>query len=319
MIRFSHPWLLVFIPAVIALGLFLQFSRKPSIVFSASSYFSGRTNFRIFVKNTLLWFYVASSIAAILGAAEPLGKPIILNREKIGIDIVLALDLSTSMEAPDFSPTRFEAAKKIATDFIDSRENDRIGIAIFAYDAYLLVPPTLNHSFLVNSIKELTPGMITDGTAIGMGLALAANGLRDSECPSKVIILITDGANNAGYIDPVTASEAAKALGIKIYTIGIGTQESFTYNSPTYGYVYASTADYDLLDKIASSENTAFRATDRNALKKAFSMIDRLEKTTETGDMLALSPSKAHFWVIASIVLIAIPFLLDRTFFRSIP
>lgn len=319
MFRFSHPWLLVFIPLVIGLGFYLQFSKKPSVIYSASSFFGEKTTFRIFVKKSLLWLYVTSAIAAIFGAAEPLGKPIIINREKIGIDIVLALDLSTSMEAPDFSPTRFEAAKKIAVDFIKSRENDRIGLAVFAYDAYLLVPPTLNHSFLVNSIEDLSPGIITDGTAIGMGLALAANGLRDSDSPSKVIILITDGANNAGYVDPVTAAEAAKTLGMKIYTIGIGTETSFTYNSPTYGYVYASTADYELLSKIASSENTSFRATDKGALKKAFTMIDQLEKTRESGEILALSPSKAHFWVAMSIVLLAIPFILDRTFFRSIP
>ncbi len=319
MLKFSHPWLLLFIPAVLALGVYLHLSRKPSVVYSASSYFKNPANFRIIVKKYITWLYILSSIAAILGAAEPLGKPIIINREKIGIDIVIALDLSTSMEAPDFSPTRFEAAKKIAMDFIESRENDRIGIVIFAYDAYLLVPPTLNHSFLISSIKDLTPGIIADGTAIGMGLATAANALRDSKSPSKVIILLTDGANNAGYIDPVTAGHAAKTLGMKIYTIGIGTETSFTYNSPTYGYVYASTADYELLSSIASAENTSFRATDRGALKKAFEMIDKLERSEEKSEMIALSPSKAHVWVALAITLLAVGFLGDRTFFRSIP
>jgi len=317
---FSHPWVLLFIPVVIIITTYLSFQKKPGVIFSSVKYFSKKNPFWTFIRKSCPWIYSFSIIAANYGIAEPLGKPIIINKDEIGIDIIISLDLSTSMEAPDFDPDRFTVAKQLAEDFINSRENDRIGLVIFANDAYLLSPPTQNHNFLLNQLRDLEPGQIEDGTAIGMGLVVAANGLRDAKGESKVIILLTDGVNNSGFVDPITAATAAKTLDMKIYCIGIGTDRPFDYYSSTYGYsVQASTADYALLDQLSSSSESSFRATDKNALKKAFKLIDEMEKYEEKVDRLTLRPSKAKFWIILSIILFLIPFIFERTFFRSIP
>lgn len=317
---FSHSWVFLFIPVVIIITAYLSSQKKPGVVFSSTKYFSKRNTFRSFMKKSLPWIYTLSIITVIFGIAEPLGKPIIINKDEIGIDIIISLDLSTSMEAPDFDPDRFTVAQQLAEDFIDSRENDRIGLVIFANDAYLLSPPTLNHDFLLKQLRDLKPGQIEDGTAIGMGLVVAANGLRDAKGESKVIILLTDGVNNSGFVDPITAATAAKTLGMKIYCIGIGTDKPFDYYSSSYGYsVQASTADYALLDKLSSSLETSFRATDNNALKKAFKLINEMEKYKEKVDKLTLRPSKARFWIILSIILFLFPFISERTFFRSLP
>lgn len=317
--NFSHPWILIFIPIIIIFGIYISKKNKPSVIFSGSKFFFRVSNFRTSFKKSLTWVYITSIITVIFGIAEPLGKPIIFNKNEFGIDIVIALDVSTSMEAPDFDPDRFTVAKNIAVDYIKSRNNDRIGLVVFANDAYMLSPPTLNHDFLLKQMEDIEPGMIEDGTAIGMGLAIAANGLRDAKGKSKVIILITDGANNAGAVDPVSAANAAKTLDMKIYTIGIGTETPFDYHSSLYGYVTASTADYQLLEQLASSEQTAFRATDPNALKKAFNLIDKMEKTGEEQERLSLKPSKAHFWVALSIIIFLIAYISERTFLRSLP
>ncbi|MGC9366953.1 MAG: VWA domain-containing protein [bacterium] len=319
MSRFSHPWILLFIPIIIGYGIYLAKKTKASVIFSNAGLFGKVITFRTFLKGLIPWFYILTIIVAIFGIAEPLGKPIILNRDEMGIDIIIALDLSTSMEAPDFEPSRFDAAIDIAEDFINSRENDRIGLVVFALDAYLLSPPTLNHQYLLSMLDDLELGSIEDGTAIGMGLAIAANGLRDAQGESKVIILLTDGVNNSGAVDPISAAQAAKTLDMKIYTIGIGSETPMNYHSSRYGYISASTADYALLEQIASSPQTSFKATDPNTLKKAFKLIDQMEKTEQQLNQLSLRPSHAHFWVGLCLVLFLSAFIAERTFLRSLP
>ena len=209
-------------------------------------------------------------------------------REEIlseGIDIVLALDLSSSMLSEDIQPNRIEAAKTVARNFIQGRHNDRIGMVVFAGQGFTQCPLTLDYSVLVELLDELNVGMIDDGTAIGMGLATAVKRLSRSETESKVIVLVTDGRNNAGEIDPVTATDLAVSNAIRVYTIGVGSHGSAPYpvNDPLLGRRYVQVevdVDEDTLRRIADTTGGQyFRATDRESLESIYAEIDTLEKT----------------------------------------
>lgn len=204
--------------------------------------------------------------------------------ETEGIDIVLAIDVSTSMEAEDFHPNRLEAAKKTAMDFIDARNNDRIGLVLFAAESFTQCPITIDHQVLKTLFKNIRTKMIEDGTAIGMGLSTAVNRLKDSKARSKVIILLTDGINNTGKIAPLTAADIAKSFGIRVYTIGVGTKGKAPFLTDTpFGkqYVYFDVEiDEELLRNIAhKTGGEYFRATGNRALENIYSNIDKLEKT----------------------------------------
>lgn len=211
----------------------------------------------------------------------------ILDKEKItseGIDIVLALDISGSMLARDFSPNRLEAAKKVAIDFISGRKNDRIGLAVFAGESFTQCPITTDHTILKNLINKIKSGMIEDGTAIGLGLATAVNRLRESPGKSKVIILLTDGVNNAGQIHPLTAAEIAKTFNIRVYTIGVGSRGMAPYPRQTnMGIRYYNEEvkiDEALLKQIAEMTGVQYyRATNNKKLKDIYKEIDQLEKS----------------------------------------
>lgn len=201
-----------------------------------------------------------------------------------GIDIVLATDISGSMLAEDFRPNRIEAAKGVAVDFIGGRPNDRIGLVVFAGESFTQCPLTIDHPVLVNLLKQVKSGMIEDGTAIGMGLATAVSRLKESKAKSRVIILLTDGVNNRGFIDPLTAAGIAQSFGIRVYTIGVGTIGEAPYPQQTpFGIVYRNLPveiDEPLLKKIAEqSGGKYFRATDNRTLKTIYEEIDALEKT----------------------------------------
>ncbi|HTR82193.1 MAG TPA: VWA domain-containing protein [Bacteroidota bacterium] len=201
-----------------------------------------------------------------------------------GIDIVIALDISGSMLAEDFQPNRIEAAKAVAQDFINGRTNDRIGLVIFSSKSFTQCPLTLDYGVLKNLLKPIKTGMIDDGTAIGLGLANAVNRLKDSKAKSKVIILLTDGVNNMGEIDPITAAQIAASFGIRVYTIGIGTIGEAPYPVQTpFGVRYQMIPvdlDEKALSKIAEiTGGEYFRATDNATLKKIYKEIDHLEKT----------------------------------------
>lgn len=203
-----------------------------------------------------------------------------------GIDIILAMDISSSMLAEDFKPkNRLEAAKVVAANFIKGRRNDRIGMVVFARQSFTQCPLTLDYGILLNLLKDIQIGMVEDGTAIGMGIANAVNRLRDSKAKSKVVILLTDGRNNAGQLDPITAAYAAKALGIRIYTIGAGKRGEALYpvQDPILGKRYVRLPveiDEDLLKEIANiTGGKYFRATDRESLEKIYQEIGQMEKT----------------------------------------
>jgi len=201
-----------------------------------------------------------------------------------GIDIVLSLDVSSSMLAQDFKPDRLEAAKEVATKFVSGRENDRMGLVVFSGESFTLCPLTLDRAVLMNQIQTIQSGIIEDGTAIGLGLANAINRLKDSKAKSRIIILMTDGVNNKGEIDPVTAADMAQSLGIRVYTIGIGTRGMAPYPVETMFGIEYQQMEVEIDEAILSDVATRtggkyFRATNNMELKTVYDEIDTLEKS----------------------------------------
>jgi len=201
-----------------------------------------------------------------------------------GIDIVMALDISGSMLAQDLKPDRLEAAKKVAVQFVSGRPNDRIGLVIFSGESFTQCPLTTDHTSLINLFNNVHSGMIEDGTAIGLGLANAVGRIKDSDAISKVIILLTDGVNNRGSIEPMMAAEIAKTFGIRVYTIGVGSRGTAPYPVQTpFGIQYQdmkTEIDDELLERIAGmTDGLYFRATDNNSLVKVYEEIDQLERS----------------------------------------
>ena len=241
-----------------------------------------------------------------------------------GIDIVLLIDISGSMLAADFSPNRLEAAKRVASEFIDGRTNDRIGLVIFAAESFTQCPMTMDYTVLKNLLAEVRSRMLEDGTAIGMGIATSVNRLKDSKSKSKVIILLTDGVNNRGAIDPLTATQLAQSYGIRIYTIGVGTmgQAPFPIETP-YGIRYQNMPveiDENMLKQVASmTSGEYFRATDNKKLKEIYNNIDQLEKTKiEVREFRRYTELFYSFLIIALISLLA-EVVLRNTIYRKIP
>src|SRR5699024_10929776 len=240
-----------------------------------------------------------------------------IKRQTKGIDIVLALDISTSMKAEDLKPNRFKAAKKVAIDFVNKRHSDRIGLIVFAGKSFTVVPPTLDYNILKKAIKNTKMGIVQDGTAIGMGIATAVNRLKNSDIKSKVIILLTDGVNNSGKIDPVTAAELAQVYGIKIYTIGVGTKGYAPYpvNSPVFGQRLQKIKvkiDEKMLKKIADMTGGAyFRATDTQQLQQIYDRINNLERT-KVKDLIFTSTTDYYmYFLLPAVVLLIISVVLE--------
>lgn len=242
-----------------------------------------------------------------------------------GIDIVLALDVSSSMLAEDITPNRIDAAKEVGAEFVAGRPNDRIGLVIFGGDAYTQVPLTLDHAVVTELMEQLRVGMVEDGTAVGMGLATAVKRLQGSDAVSRVVILLTDGRNNRGEIGPVTAAQMARALGVRVYTIGAGTrgQARVPIDNPVLGRQYVTVqADVDeptLKEMAEITGGEYFRATDRESLTAIWSQIDQLERTemevehfTRYGELFA--------WPLGvGVLLLALELLLSNTLLRKLP
>ncbi|GIV34893.1 MAG: aerotolerance protein BatA [Chitinophagales bacterium] len=241
-----------------------------------------------------------------------------------GIDIILALDISGSMKARDLQPDRLEAAKKLATDFISGRPNDRMGLVVFAGESFTQCPLTTDHNMLKKLITELKEGLVEDGTAIGMGLANAVNRLRESEAKSKVIILITDGENNAGFIDPLTATELAQQFGVRVYTIGVGTIGTapfpFQYGGRTIYQNVEVRIDEKLLREIAvRTGGKYFRATDNQSLRKIFQEIDQLERSIIQVASIQRVSEEFYPFALAALILLLLELTLRYVFLRSLP
>lgn len=246
-----------------------------------------------------------------------------------GIDIMLAMDVSTSMLAEDLKPNRIEAAKSVASEFISGRPDDNIGLTIFAGEAFTQCPMTTDHTSLINLLQNVRTdiaamGLIEDGTAIGMGLANAVSRLKDSKTKSKVVILLTDGSNNRGDISPLTAANIAKSLGIRVYTIAIGSKTMAPYPMQVAGTIqYVNMrADVDVktLSEIASTADGQFyRATNTAELKKIYKDIDKLEKTKMDVKKFSKRYDVYQPFALAALIVFLLEILLRLTVFRRIP
>ena len=250
-------------------------------------------------------------------------------RTSEGIDIMLAMDVSTSMLAQDLKPNRIEAAKSVAAEFISGRPDDNIGLSIFAGEAFTQCPMTTDHASLLNLLQNVRTdiaarGLIEDGTAIGMGLANAVSRLKDSKAKSKVVILLTDGSNNRGDISPSTAAEIAKSLGIRVYTIGVGTNKVAPYPMPVAGGVqYVNVPveiDTKTLSEIASiTEGDFYRATNTNELRKIYKEIDQLEKSKLNVKTFSKRYEAYQPFALVAVLALLLEILLRVTIFRRIP
>lgn len=243
-----------------------------------------------------------------------------------GIDIVLALDISSSMLAEDFKPkNRIEAAKQVAQQFIEGRKSDRIGMVVFAARSFTQCPLTLDYGILINFLKKVDVGLVDDGTAIGLGMATAVDRLRNSKAKSKVVILLTDGVNNAGEIDPLTAARVAQAFKIRFYTIGVGTRGQALYpvQDPLFGKRYVPMPveiDEASLTRIAEmTDGKYFRATDRRSLENVFTEIDQLEKTKIEVKQFTRYKELFVTWLAVALGLVFVEIVLANTKFRKIP
>ncbi len=259
-----------------------------------------------------------------------LARPQLALKEEVvnaeGIDIFLVLDLSSSMLAQDFKPDRLEVSKRVAAEFVDKRPYDRIGLAVFSGEAFTQCPLTTDHRVVKDFLESLRCGILEDGTAIGMGLATATNRIKDSEAKSKVVILLTDGVNNAGYVKPLTAAEIAQKFNVKVYTIGVGTEgEALTPVSRRSDgrYVFGLARveiDEDLLSQIAGlTGGKYFRATNENSLKRIYDEIDRLEKTKIEVTTFKRYSEEYYRFVWLGLALLLLEILLQYTLLRTIP
>jgi len=251
------------------------------------------------------------------------------DKEVEGIDIMLAIDVSTSMLAEDLKPNRIEAAKQVAAEFISGRPNDNIGLSIFAGEAFTQCPMTTDHSSLLSLLHNVRTdiaarGLIEDGTAIGMGLANAVGRLKDSKAKSKVVILLTDGSNNMGDISPMTAAEIAKSLGIRVYTVGVGTNKVAPYPMSVGGGVqYVNIPveiDTKTLSEIASAtEGDFYRATNTRELHKIYQEIDKLEKTKLNVKHYSKRYEAYQPFAVVAVLALLLEILLRITVFRKAP
>ena len=327
-IHFAQPWfflLFIIIPLLIAWYWFKNNKRHSEINFSSIDVFSKakKTNKIKFIHALFVLRILALSLLIIV-LARPQTS---LSKKDVkveGIDIIMTMDISGSMLAEDFSPNRLDASKEVAMDFINSRPNDRIGLVVFSSEAFTQCPLTSDHAVLFNLFSAIKYGMIDDGTALGDALATSVNRLKNSKAVSKVIILLTDGVNNAGSIDPKTAAEIAKLYGIRVYTIGVGTMGMARYPFQNMGVVQYQNIevkiDEELLKNIAQMTNGKyFRATNKDKLESIYKEIDQLEKSKI--DVTEYQNRKEEFlpFIIIASLLLLLEILLKNTVFRTIP
>lgn len=275
----------------------------------------------IFLHFSFLLVLVAIG-GLIVALARPQSHDFFKSSRINGTDIVLALDISGSMSAKDFSPSRFEAAKEVASKFINHRENDNMGLVIFAGESLSLMPLTNDRAALVNAVKNISMNDLTDGTAIGDGLVSAINRIVSGKAKSKSIILLTDGTNNAGDVPPSTAAQIAKQKGIRVYTIGVGTNGTIRVPDP---YGFSSTTietkiDEESLRNIAEeTKGKYFRAKDEKVLQQVFNEIDSLEKSVLDVDKYTFTEENFEPWLILSLCCFGLYLLLRYTLLRRIP
>jgi len=327
--EFAYPaffYALILVPLMVA--WYFWKGRKGTAPLSVSGFENlddNMSSVRVWIRHVLAILRLAVVILLIL----VLARPQLSNQwEQVtteGIDIVMCMDVSGSMRAMDFKPNRLEASKNVGIEFVNARQNDRFGLVVFAGESFTQCPMTTDRAVVINFMKDIDFGVIEDGTAIGMGLATAVNRIKDSKAKSKVIILLTDGVNNRGDVGPVTAAELAESFGIRVYTIGVGSQgnapmpvqdvfgRTVTQNMPVE-------IDEQVLRSIAETTDGAyFRATNNNKLREIYQEIDQLEKTRL--DVKQFNKKKEEYFpfLLAALLLLLTEVFLRYTLLRTIP
>ncbi len=321
----DYFYLLLLIPVLVVWYIYRFRKSTPELLFSGLKAFEGvSSSFKARLIHSLFVLRMLALVLLVIAIAGPQKISSKSNINIEGIDIVIAIDVSGSMRARDFQPDRIGAAKKIAARFIDGRPNDRIGLVIFSGVAFTQAPLTLDHTMLKSLLREVKSGMIQDGTAIGDGLATSVSRLKDSKARSKVIILLTDGVNNSGAIDPETAAELAKMFGIRVYTIGIGSYGYAPYPVQTpYGIKMQQMKvqiDEALLKKIAQETGGKyFRANNNNKLQAIFKEIDRLEKSKINVKQFRRKYELYFPFAFAALLIFILEIGLRYLFFRRLP
>jgi Ca-activated chloride channel homolog len=319
----DYLWLLLVLIPIIAWYIWRHRKTNASINISSLKAFDGSLPpFRYWMRHFLFLIKLIVLSLMIIAFARPQSTISWEERDIEGVDIILSLDISSSMLAEDFKPNRIEAAKEIGMEFIASRPEDRMGLVIYSGESFTQCPLTIDHAVLMNLFSQVKSGMIEDGTAIGNGLATAINRLKNSQAESKVIILLTDGVNNKGIVSPLAAAEIAKSFGIRVYGIGIGTmgQAPFPFQTP-FGVQYQMVdveIDENLLQEISSlTGGKYFRATDEQALRDIYKEIDKLEKTKLEVTMHTKPKEEFFIFLLLAIVLLGIERFLNYSLFRS--
>lgn len=316
--------LLLLIPYVVWYILKYRRSEATLQISDARVYAHTPKSYKNYLLHAPFILRVLAFILIILVLARPQTTNKWQNSEIEGIDIMLAIDVSTSMLAEDLKPNRLKAAKDVAAEFVNGRANDNIGITLFAGESFTQCPLTVDHSVLSDIIHNIKCGLIEDGTAIGMGIANAVTRLKDSKAKSKVIILLTDGTNNKGDISPLTAAEIAKSFGIRIYTIGVGTNGVAPYPYPmgnTVQYVNMPVEiDERTLTQIAgTTEGNYFRATSNTKLKEVYTEIDKLEKTKLNVKEYNKREEEYRWFALAAFICVLLEILLRNSILKKIP
>lgn len=329
---FQSPLFLILIPIVIGILFYPGLKKqKPAIRFSSKEFLSGlKPSGRIKLRKYLIHLRVLSLVLFTIALSKPVSPTEETVIEREGIDIVFALDVSTSMLAEDFEigklrVNRLDIVKDVTENFVRKREDDRMGMVVFASRAYTVCPLTLDKNWLIKNIGRVDIGMVGDGTAIGSGLSSALNRLRETKAKSKIIVLLTDGMNNAGKVNPLTAAEAAKALDVKIYTIGAGSKGPVpypvrnAYGGITYEYVKID-IDEDTLKNIASiTGGIYFRATDTENLRNIYKEIDKLETYPMEEKGYMKYEELFPMFLMPGLIILLLGVILDNTILRSTP
>jgi Ca-activated chloride channel family protein len=328
-IDFAYPaffYALVLLPVMVAWYIWRGRKSTSSMTLSGFENLDERVgSSRIWLRHMLFLFRLLVVALLIIVLARPQSSNRWESVTTEGIDIVMCMDVSGSMRAMDFRPNRLEAAKDVGIEFVNARQDDRFGLVVFAGESFTQCPMTTDRAVVVNFLKDIDFGVIEDGTAIGMGLATAVNRIKESRAVSKVIILLTDGVNNSGDVGPVTAAELAANFGIRVYTIGVGTQGSAPVPvQDAFGRMVTRNMpveiDEDVLRKIAETTGGSyFRATDNHKLREIYQQIDQMEKTRL--DVKQFSKKKEEYFpfLLAAMLILLLEIMLRYTIFRTIP
>lgn len=326
--EFASPYFLyglIIIPLLIVWYIFRGRHQSAYIRFADTSFFSRLPrSWRAYCRHMLFVLELSAMTLLFIALARPQSSSTNQKVNVEGIDIVMTIDISSSMLAQDLKPDRLEAAKEVGSDFIKGRPDDRIGLVVFASETFTQVPLTTDHGMVLNMLKDMRCGMLEDGTAIGDGLASSVSRLKDSEAISKVVILMTDGDNNAGSVDPSTAAEMAKLFGVRVYTIGVGTRGKAPYPvHDQYGRKYFQQLDVNinepLLQQIADETGGKyFRATSNEKLEQIYAEIDQLERSKiEVNEFKRVHEEFLPF-VLWATALLLLAFALRHTVFKTL-